>query len=195
MANKYSFSNFNENMAKAQGISLPISTKFGIEICNSIKGKNLQKVKDLLNEVIKKKRVIKFTRFTGDLGHKKKKMGPGRFPIKAATHILKLIEQAEANAQFKGLNTSDLIIKHINCNIDSRPWRSGRRRRIKMKRTNVEVVVEEIKGKKEMKKEEKVKEIKKQKEVKKETKVKESVKTGGEVKTKIKENKKEETKK
>ena len=76
---------------------------------------------------------------------KKKKKGPGKYPVKAAGIIKKLLESVESNAQFKGLNTSNLIIKHIKADFASRPWHFGRQRRRKMKRTNIEVVVEEVK--------------------------------------------------
>lgn len=159
-------------MAKVAGISLPISTKHSIEICNFIRNKNLSKARDLLKEVIELKKTIPFKRFTGDVGHKKGKIGPGRYPKKASIEIIKLLNTAEANAQFKGLNTSNLVIKHICANKASTPWRYGRQRRRKMKRTHVEIIVEE-KASKERKKKE-TKEVKKEaqevKENKKETK-------------------------
>ena len=39
-----------------------------------------------------------------------------RWPVKSAKHILKLLKNAEANADTKGLDTSNLIIKHIQVN-------------------------------------------------------------------------------
>jgi outer membrane biosynthesis protein TonB len=61
--------------------------------------------------------------------------------------IRKLLETVEANAQFKGLNTSDLKIVHISANNAGNVWRYGRFRRRKMKRTDIEVVEEESKNK------------------------------------------------
>lgn len=142
MAN-YALQGFDkEHMAKAIGVSLPISTKKAIEVCKAIKNKNLAKAKIILNDSINEKKAIPFTRFNKNTGHKKK-IGPGRFPQKAAKEILSLIEQVEANAQFKGLNTSNLVINHICANKASRPWHYGRWRRIKTKRTHVEVCVQE----------------------------------------------------
>tara|TARA_Y100000310_G_C20648270_1_gene797899 strand:- start:682 stop:1278 length:597 start_codon:yes stop_codon:yes gene_type:complete len=143
---KYVFKDFNKNaMSRAQGIGLAISQKQGIEICNMIRDKEVSKVKGMLKEVIEKKRVVPFKRFNKDMGHKKK-IGPGRYPIKSSTAILKLIESAEANAQFKGLNTSNLIIRHICTNQAGKSMHFGRKTRRKMKRTNVEVVLEEQKS-------------------------------------------------
>ena len=131
-------------MARVVGKSLPISTKFSIEICNFIRGKTTSEAIKRLNEVIDGKKAIPFRIFNKDLSHKRK-IGPGRYPKKASIEIVKLLESAEANAQFKGLNTSELYISHINAHLASRPWRYGRQRRRKAKRTHIEIVVEENK--------------------------------------------------
>lgn len=151
MPYKHSIKNYNkENMALAIGLSLPISTKHSIEICNFIRDMNLSKAKALLKGVVDKRSVVPFKRFTGDVGHKKK--GPGRYPKKASLEIIKLLNVVEANAQFKGLNTANLFINRICANKASRQWHYGRKRRRKMKRTHIEIVVEE-KATKEKKKE------------------------------------------
>lgn len=137
-----------EHMARVIGRALPISTKQCIEICNFIRYKDLGKVKDTLNKITEKKVAVPFKRFRG-IGHKRK-IGPGRFPIKASKEILKLSESVEANAQFKGLDTSSLFIKHIKADKASKTWHYGRKRR-KMKRTTVEIIVEERKKRKEKK--------------------------------------------
>lgn len=141
-------------MARIVGMALPISTKAAIEICNSIRNKKVAYVKRLLKEVVDLKTAIKYTRFTNGAGHKRG-IGPGKYPKKAANEILKLIAAIESNAQFKGLNTSDLIIKHIMAQNAGNVWRYGRHRRRKMKRTHVEMMVEEGKTKKKEEKKEK----------------------------------------
>jgi len=151
---KYS-ATVNEHRAKAVGLLSPISAKQGVEICNFIRGKDTQKAKDILNEVIDMKKPIPFKRFTEGAGHKHG-IGPGKYPVKACKEILKLIKLVEANAQHNGLDTSSLVIVHICAKKGPKSWHYGRQSRIAMKRTHVEIVVEE-------------KEIKK-KEVKKETK-------------------------
>lgn len=133
-----------EHMARAIGVALPISFKQSVEICNFIRHKNAGLVKKMLGEVIAKKRAIPFRRFDFDLGHKRK-IGPGRYPESASIEFIKLIESAEANAQFKGLNTSNLVIYHVSANKASKAWHYGRKSRRKMKRTNVEIFVEEKK--------------------------------------------------
>ncbi len=129
-------------MARASGKSIPVSFKHSIEICNFIRGKNVNYAKNVLNDVIKEKRAIPFKRFSDDVGHKKK-MAAGRYPKKASKEILDIINLVEANAQFKGLNTSNLIITSISPNKASSVTRFGRKRGRKAKRTNIEVFVQE----------------------------------------------------
>lgn len=137
-----------ENTATAIGRNLPISTKQSIEICAYIRGKKLTVAKKILQDVIVKKRAIPFRRFNKDLAHKSG-MAAGRYPEKSSKYILDLLEGVEANAQFKGLDTSNTIIKSIIANKAQTPWHSGRRRGIKMRRTHVGVVVIELSKKEE----------------------------------------------
>ena len=139
----YTFRNFNqEHMARAVGIALPISFKQSVEICRFIRNRSVIEAKKLLNEVLREKLAIPFKKYNFDLGHKKK-IGPGRYPQNASKELIKLIESAEANAQFKGLNTSNLSIVHFSAHNAGKAWHYGRKSRRRMKRTNVEIVVEE----------------------------------------------------
>lgn len=139
----YTFTNYDpEHMARAIGMALPISFKQSVEICGFIKNKNVFDAKKVLKDVSEKKLAVPFKRYNFDLGHKKG-TGPARYPEKASREIIKLIETAEANAQFKGLNTSNLVIAHISAHKAGKAWHYGRKTRRKMKRTNVEIIVEE----------------------------------------------------
>jgi large subunit ribosomal protein L22 len=149
MTNSYSYTEYDkDNMARALGRALPISFKQSVEICNYIRNKNLNYAKQVLGKSIRQEAAIPFRRFTGDMGHKRK-IASGRYPQKASKEILDLISSAEANAQFKGLNTANLVITRINANKASKVTRFGRKRGRIAKRTNIEVVVQE---KKELKK-------------------------------------------
>ena len=164
MTSNYSLKDYNkDNMARALGKSLPISFKQSIEICNFIRNKSVNDVKKVLSKVIERKEAIPFRRFNMDMGHKKK-MAAGRYPKKASIEILDLINHVEANAQFKGLNTANLVITHINANKASNVMHFGRKRSRKAKRTNVEIVVQEKAAKQPVKK--KVEETKATKEEK-----------------------------
>lgn len=138
---KYS-TTVTEHMAKASLRAEPISTKHSIEICNMIRGMPLSRAKTLLTDVVAMKKPVPFKRFNDNVGHRKG-MGPGRYPTKAASKILDLLNGVTANAQVKGLDTDALLIKHINSHYASRPMRAGRHRGRVSKRTHVEIVVEE----------------------------------------------------
>lgn len=131
-----------ESMARAVGIALQISAKQSVEICNMLRNKNLGKAKNILKDVIEEKKAVPFRRYLHNVAHKKE-TGPGRYPKKASEGILKMLESAEANAQFKGLNTSNLVISHICSHKAATQWHSGRKRGRKMKRTHIEVVLRE----------------------------------------------------
>lgn len=152
-------------MARAQGRSLAISFKQSIEVCNYIRGKSVETAKKILEDAFNKKKAIPFKRFNRDTGHKKW-FAAGRYPVKTAKEIFKLIEACEANAQYKGLNTSSLVISHICAHKGGKAWHYGRKRARKMKRTSIEIVLEEKMKKKvdskrgEVKKEKKPVELK-----------------------------------
>lgn len=138
-----------ENMAASVGRDLPISTKQAIEICTHIRGKGIERARSFLKNVTQSKEAVPFRRFNGDVGHKKK-IGPGRFPQKAAKTILGVIDNAQANAQNKGLATGKLEIYHTCAHKASTPMKRGRQGNRQMKRTHVEVVLREsLKEKKE----------------------------------------------
>ncbi len=143
MQKSYSTKDYNkERMARVLGRSLPVSTKHCIEICNMLRGRNTIFAKSALKDVITMKRAVRFTRFNSDVGHKKG-IGPGRYPIKASKEVLRLVKSVESNAQFKGLNTSNLVIVHICAHKASTPFRYGRQRGRSSKRTHIEIIVEE----------------------------------------------------
>ena len=126
----------------------------------------LDKAKAILNRVLEEKEAIPFKRFGSDTGHKRGKIGAGRYPQKTAKEILKLLNSVEANAQVRGLSTENLEIIRLIANKASTPWRFGRKRRRKAKRTHIEIIV---KNKEEKRSDEKkqIKNIKKTKEDKK----------------------------
>jgi len=141
-----------EHFASAKALNLPISAKHSIEISKSLRYKSTDYAKRFLEEVSVLKRAVPFNRFNRDMGHKAG-MSAGRYPQKAAKEFLKLIQSVEANAQFKGLNTSHLKIVKIIANKASVPVTGGRHR-YGTKRTNLEVEVKEAAKKKEVKKKE-----------------------------------------
>lgn len=102
--------------ARAMGSSLKISPKHAVEICKAVRGMNVEKAKNYLNDVIGMKKAVPFKKHNKKVGHRKGLKGwpSGRYPIKAATQILKILENAEANAEYKGMDTENLKIEHIS---------------------------------------------------------------------------------
>ena len=114
---KYSARNLDpEKTAIASGRDLNISWKEAREICNVIRGLMLSEAKKLLENVINLKQPIPYKRFHGKVAHhrglERWKWPSGRFPVKAAKEILKVLENAENNAENKGLDTDKLKIIH-----------------------------------------------------------------------------------
>lgn len=102
--------------AKAIGRGLTISPKHSLEICRELRGMELEKAKVYLEEVIQMKKAVPFKRHNKKVAHRKELKGwpSGRYPVKAAEHILKVLENAEANAEYKGLDSENLKITHIS---------------------------------------------------------------------------------
>ncbi len=127
--------------AVVNGRNLSISTKHSIAICNLIRGKNIDKIIPILEQVEKMKKPIPMR---GEIPHKKGMMS-GRYPVKAVKEFIKLLKSLRANAL---VNELELERYKIFCkaNIASRPYkRFGKGR---FKRTNVQIKLIPIMGKK-----------------------------------------------
>jgi len=142
MTTTYAFQNFSEDMARAYGRDLDISTKAAINICAALRGKDAQTAIAYLGRVMIEKQAVPFKRFTDGVGHRKGKMASGRYPFKASKAIKKVIESAVLNAANKGL-AEELKIVHICAHKAATPFHQGRQRRRAMKRTHIEVVLQE----------------------------------------------------
>lgn len=144
---KYATKFDNETMARAQGISLPVSFKQSVEVCRFIKNRRYKDAVRMLEGVMEIKTPVPYRTFNrGGTGHRKG-MGPGRYPQKASAYIIKLLKSAFANASQKGLDTESLVVKSAVAKQGPKTFHYGRKRGIKAKRTHVEVVVESVKKK------------------------------------------------
>ncbi len=124
---------------------LKISHKDSVEIGNWIKGMSTEVAKKKLKMVLEKKLAVPYKRFNRDLPHKKG-IASGRYPVNATKEIIKLIESAEKNAEFKGFDTTKLIIKYFSANKANnfyRPSRARFRGRVR-KNTNITIVLEDV---------------------------------------------------
>jgi len=155
----------NVQLATAKANDLPISTKHSVEISRNLRYHSTSYAKQFLEGVASLRRAVPFKRFNKDRGHKAG-MAAGQFPQKAAKEFLKLLHTVEANAQHKGLDAGNLKIVKILANKASIPFTGSRLRR-KTKRTHLEVVVQDMGGKKQTdkKKEEKIAQEKEEKKI------------------------------
>jgi large subunit ribosomal protein L22 len=111
---RYSMESDPDTTAKAQVIEADISPKHSVEICNHIRGWDLQRAKEYLERVISKETPVPFRKYNRKVNHRKGKgFGPGRYPVKAARVILKLLEDCENNAEYGGLDPEEMVIQHL----------------------------------------------------------------------------------
>jgi large subunit ribosomal protein L22 len=105
-----------EKTVKASGREIRVSYKAAREICKAIKGMTLTEAKEYLLDVVARKKAVPFTRFKKKVAHRHglQKAYAGRYPVKAAKQILKILENAEANAENKGLDSEKLKIIHAS---------------------------------------------------------------------------------
>jgi len=114
---------------KAAGIGLPISTKNTVLICKKINRMELNKAKRFLQEMMERRRNIK-----------------GRYYNKTCNGIMEILESAEKNAEYKGIENP--VIRTIS--VEKGPVRRRMKRRRSfgsfLKNTNIKIILK--KGKK-----------------------------------------------
>jgi large subunit ribosomal protein L22 len=99
----------------------PMSFKEAYEVCKVIRGMMLAEAKEFLRKVIELREPVPYIRYKLNVGHRRglankwsKWRSPiGRYPIKVAKYILRLLDNAENNAISKGLDAEKLRIVHI----------------------------------------------------------------------------------
>jgi len=154
----YSYKVVDETkVAKAVAYDIPVSIKVMREATAVLRGLSVSEAKKLLENVIALKEPIPFRRYKGKVSHKhgladKYKWPIGRYPVKAARYLLKLINHVEANAENKGLDKEKLVITHIAAHKGLTlkrylPRAFGRSTPHFERTSHVEIVVEEVGGK------------------------------------------------
>ncbi|KAF1811759.1 ribosomal protein L22 [Eremomyces bilateralis CBS 781.70] len=106
--------------AKSRGSYLRVSFKNTRETAQAINGWKVPRALQYLENVIGHKEAVPMRRYAGSTGRcaqgKQFGVSKARWPAKSAEFLLGLLKNAEANADTKGLDTSALIIKHIQVN-------------------------------------------------------------------------------
>ncbi|KAK0862633.1 60S ribosomal protein L17B [Friedmanniomyces endolithicus] len=106
--------------ARARGSYLRVSYKNTRETAQAINGWKLTRALVYLENVKNHAEAVPMRRYTGGTGRasqgKQFGVSRARWPVKSAEFLLSLLKNAEANADTKGLDTSNLIVKHIQVN-------------------------------------------------------------------------------
>jgi large subunit ribosomal protein L22 len=145
---QYSTETDPDKTAKAYGYELHCSMKDSINLAHAIRGMKTQDAKKYLEEIIEMKRPLPTVTHKRKRSHQKG-IGPGSFPQKAARYMLKTLENAENNAEYKGFDVENMKIVHVSA-YGGRivrgymPRAHGRASDKNKQTTNIEIVVEEV---------------------------------------------------
>ncbi len=145
---KYSTDVDPDKTAKAFGYELHCSRKDSRNIAYAIKGMKVPEGKKYLQEIIDQKRAVPAVFHKQKRAHQKG-IGPGSFPQKAAKYLLKILENAENNAEYKGFDPENMKIIHASA-YGGRvvrgimPRAQGRATDKNTRTTNVEIIIEEV---------------------------------------------------
>ncbi len=138
-----------DKTAKAYGFELHCSPKDSRNIARAIRGMTLESAKKYLEEVIALKKAVPAVYHNKKVSHRKGKMGPGSYPRKAARYILKILENAENNAEYKGFDVENMRIVHVSAyrgrvTPGIMPRAYGRATDKDRSTTNIEIIIEEV---------------------------------------------------
>lgn len=139
-----------ETTSRAIGVEISVSPKHCREVCKMLKGMKVEEAKKYLRSVAELRTAVPYTRYKKWL-NPKKGAGAGRYPRKAALAILKVIESAQSNAEYKGLEADNMRIKVAAAHrgrIEKSymPRAQGRSTPWNEQTTNIEIILEEVKA-------------------------------------------------
>jgi large subunit ribosomal protein L22 len=99
---------------RASGREVDVSPKNTREVCKTIKGMFLKDAKDYLESVKEKKVPVPYRRYKRGGAHRSEINGffAGAYPVKSAARVLDVLNNLEANAEFKGRDVDRLKIIH-----------------------------------------------------------------------------------
>ena len=114
---RYSFQSYDPLLhIRASGRELDLSPKAAREVCKTIKGMLLNDAKEYLEGVKEKRLAVAFRRYKRGGGHRSnlEKFHVGSYPVKAATKVLDVLNNLEANADFRGRDVERMKIIHAS---------------------------------------------------------------------------------
>lgn len=106
-----------KGVAKAVMKNKPVSLKYSLEIISNIKGKRVDKALAYLNRIINKEEFLPLRKYNKKIGHRKGDSKGftkiGRYPIRCLKAFVELLESVKANADYKGMDSDNLLITHM----------------------------------------------------------------------------------
>lgn len=108
----YSFQNYDKTRhVRAALREKSISHKHAREIAVKIKGMSIEKARTYLQSVVNLERAVPFKRYNNEMGHKSDTgVMSGRYPKKASTEFIRLLDNLESNAEYRGMDLDRLKI-------------------------------------------------------------------------------------
>jgi len=147
----YAFQNYDTTRhVRSAAREKQISHKHAREIAVQIKGLSIEKARDYLQSVINKQRAVPFRRYKNQVGHRSDPgIMSGRYPEKSATEFIKLLDNLESNAEYKGMDLDRLKI--VNATVHKGvlikrfiPRAFGRASQKNNVQTHIELVAQEV---------------------------------------------------
>jgi len=137
----------SETTSRAIGKEIGVSPKHCREVCKELTGMKVEDAKRYLKGIMDLKVAVPYSRFKMWL-NPKPKVGPGRYPKKAAKAIFRVLESAQSNAEYKGLDADNMKIKVAAAHRGRiqkayMPRAQGRSTPWNEQTTNIEIVLEE----------------------------------------------------
>ena len=141
-----------KKVARAMLKNRPVSLKWTTEFCRELKNRTVKDAESLLHDVIDKKRFLPLRKYTMKVPHRRgnaiHKAKAGKYPKNASEALLELLHNLKANADYKGLDSGKLIIRHMfastgfqRVTFQPQGRTSGKRR--KKKSAHIEVIAVE----------------------------------------------------
>lgn len=110
----YSFERYEKSRHVRAAIrDKSISHKHSREIAVAINNKSIEKAREFLEDVLAKKIAVPFRRYNNEVAHRsniRDGFSAGRYPSKSTTEFLKLLDNLESNAEYKGMDLDRLKI-------------------------------------------------------------------------------------
>ena len=148
---RYAFQNYDATRHVRSSVrEKDISHKHAREVAVAIKGLSIERARDYLTAVVNKQRAIAFGRYKNQVGHRADPgMMSGRYPQKTAKEFIKVLDNLESNAEYKGMDLDRLKI--VNATVHKgvivkrfTPRAMGRATPKNNVLTHVELVAQEI---------------------------------------------------